>query len=104
MASRQGCERQVALRHRHQGGAGGASQYYYASIMFGLCEGPVSDVVAIWPYGKAKQINSWAQSFDTTAVIPVTLDVEQQVRFQVHTFLKRISGTTVKMDNDKKRH
>ena len=43
-------------------------------------------------------------SLDTTAVIPVTLDIEQQVRFQVHTFLKRISGTTVQMDTKKKRH
>ncbi len=49
-------------------GAGGQDLYYYASIMFGLCEGPVSDVVAIWPYGKPRSINSWAQSFDTTAV------------------------------------
>lgn len=50
------------------GGAGGDQQFYYASIMFGLCEGPVVDVVAIWPYGKARPINAWAQSFDTTAV------------------------------------
>ena len=67
-------------------------------------------VIASWknyqmkPNETSDRTKTRPDSWDTTAVIPVTLDVEQQVRFQVHTFLKRISGTTVKMDNNKKRH
>jgi Putative phage tail protein len=50
------------------GAAAGANQYYYAAIDFALCEGPVAAVVAIWPRGTARNINSWAASYDTTAI------------------------------------
>src|SRR6516162_123612 len=41
-------------------GSGGTSQYYYASIVFGICEGPVSGILKIYPHGRPKDINQWA--------------------------------------------
>lgn len=51
-----------------QGNGQGQSQYYYASIDFALCEGPIAGVQAIWPHTKPKLLNDWASSFTTSAV------------------------------------
>jgi hypothetical protein len=50
--------------------SGGSSdqRYYYASIDFALCEGPIAGVAAIWPHTKPRPINDWASSFSTSAV------------------------------------
>jgi hypothetical protein len=67
-------------------------------------------VIASWnnhPRDKNSQENraeARPDSLDMSAVISVTLNVEQQIRFQVHTFLKRISGTTVQTDSKPGRH
>lgn len=48
-------------------GSGSRESFYYASIVFGICEGPVTGILKIWPHSRPKDINQWANSFDTTA-------------------------------------
>ena len=48
-------------------GTGSTQQYYYASIVFGICEGPISGILKIYPHGRPKDLNKWANQFTTTA-------------------------------------
>ena len=48
-------------------GTGSTSQFYYASIVFGICEGPVAGILKIYPHTRPRDINQWANSYDTTA-------------------------------------
>lgn len=54
-------------------GSGGQQPNYYANVMFGLCEGPITTIAGVWLGGAEVGIAQWGAANSSTAI---SVDIE----------------------------